>query len=234
MFCVLGRVAVVVDGRERVLGNTREAALLADLLVHANQVVTAERLIDDVWRGVPPPGAAATLQTYVKNLRKLLVPDGASGPARSPVETQRPGYRLVVGAQDLDAWRSEQLITAGRRALADGDAMTAATRLREGLALWMGPAYANLAGESFAQAEAVRLEELRLGAMEDRNHRISHSGATASSAASSRRSSPTIRIGSDSGSTRGRAVPRRQAGRSPAGVSAGPALLGDEPRYRTG
>jgi len=168
VFCVLGRVAVVVDGRERVLGSTREAALLADLLVHANQVVSAERLIDDVWRGAPPPGAAATLQTYVKNLRRLFASDHGHDPVPCPLETQRPGYRLVVGPDDFDAWRSEKLINAGRQALVDGDAAGATTLLREALALWMGRAFGDLAGESFAQAEAVRLEELRLAAVEDR------------------------------------------------------------------
>ena len=168
MFCVLGRVAVVVGGQERVLGSTREAALLSDLLVHANNVVPAERLIDDVWRGDPPPGAVATLHTYVKNLRRLLEPDPTTGVAREVLVTRRPGYLLRVDSEGLDAWRGERLIAQGRSALADGNAGWAQTQLREALALWTGPAFAELAQEDYLRAEAVRLEELRLVGIEER------------------------------------------------------------------
>lgn len=168
MFRVLGRVAVVVGGQEHVLGSTREAALLADLLVHANNVVPAERLIEDVWRGEPPPGAMATLHTYVKNLRRLLEPDRKSGVACEVLLTRRPGYQLRVEPEGLDAWRAERLIAEGRLALTEGDAERAQTRLREALALWTGPAFADLAHESYLQAEAARLEELRLVGIEER------------------------------------------------------------------
>ena len=168
MFCVLGRVAVVVGVQERVLGSTREAALLSDLLVHANNVVPAERLIEDVWRGDPPPGAMATLHTYVKNLRRLLEPDPTTGVAREVLVTRRPGYLLRVDSEGLDAWRGERLIAQGRSALADGDAGRAQTQLREALALWTGPAFAELAQEDYLRAEAVRLEELRLVGIEER------------------------------------------------------------------
>ncbi len=95
-FCVLGRIAVVADGREHVLGPTREAALLTDLLVHAGELVPASRLIDDLWRGDPPPSAAGTLQTYVKNLRRMLEPDHRSGVAWEVLVTRGPGYQLRV------------------------------------------------------------------------------------------------------------------------------------------
>ena len=100
--CVLGRIAVVVDGAELVLGATREAALLADLVVHAGQVVSAGRLIDDIWRGEPPPGAAATLQTYVKNLRRMLEPHRAAGRPSDVLVSRRPGYLLQIEPQALD------------------------------------------------------------------------------------------------------------------------------------
>ena len=77
-----------------VLGPTREAALLTDLLVHAGELVPASRLIDDLWRGDPPPSAAGTLQTYVKNLRRMLEPDHRSGVAWEVLVTRGPGYQL--------------------------------------------------------------------------------------------------------------------------------------------
>ena len=106
--CVLGRIAVVVDGREHVLGATREAALLADLIVHAGQVVSASRLVEDLWRGAPPQGAAGTLQTYVKNLRRLLEPERNRWADGTVVSTVRPGYLLRLPPDGLDAWRCEQ------------------------------------------------------------------------------------------------------------------------------
>ena len=101
-FCVLGRIAVMVDGRQLVLGSTREAALLADLLVHAGQVVPASRLIDDLWRGSPPPGATAKLQTYVKNLRRVLEPRRAQGAPSAVLVSRRPGYLFERRADALD------------------------------------------------------------------------------------------------------------------------------------
>jgi len=167
-FCVLGRISVVADGSERELGSTREAALLADLIVHAGEVVPASRLIDDLWRGEPPRSAAGTLQTYVKNLRRMLEP---SRPSRVPsvvLVSRRPGYVLNVEAGGLDAWRCERLIDEGRAALAGDDPELAVERLGCALALWRGPAYGDLASESYVQSEAARLEELRLVAIEDR------------------------------------------------------------------
>jgi predicted ATPase/DNA-binding SARP family transcriptional activator len=166
--CVLGRISVVADGREHVLGSTREAALLADLIVHAGEVVPAGRLIDDLWRGEPPPSAAGTLQTYVKNLRRMLEPSRTSGAPSVVLVSRRPGYVLNVEAVGLDAWRCERLVDGGRAALAGGDPELAVDRFGCALALWRGPAYGDLASESYVQSEAVRLEELRLVAIEDR------------------------------------------------------------------
>ena len=167
-FCVLGRISVVADGSERDLGSTREAALLADLIVHAGEVVPASRLIDDLWRGEPPRSAAGTLQTYVKNLRRMLEPSRPSGVPSVVLVSRRPGYVLNVEAGGLDAWRCERLIDEGRAALAGDDPELAVDRFGCALALWRGPAYGDLASESYVQSEAARLEELRLVAIEDR------------------------------------------------------------------
>jgi len=157
------------DGERRVeLGRPKQRALLAVLLVHANHVVSLDRLIEELWGEEPPPQAAASLQTYVSNLRRALDP---GRPARAPsrvLVSQPPGYRLVVGAGDLDAARFAALAEEGRRLLGAHRAAAAARVLREGLALWRGPALAEVADEAFAQAERNRLEELRVAALEDR------------------------------------------------------------------
>jgi len=167
-FCVLGPVAVVRQGREIVLGTTREAALLADLLLHANEVVSTSRLIDDLWSGTPPPGATATLHSHVRNLRRVLEPSRNRGGPSEVLLTQRPGYLLRVAPDDLDTWRSERLIGEARRSLADGDPAVARELLLAALACWRGPAFGELATAEHLRTAATRLDELRLSASEDR------------------------------------------------------------------
>ena len=164
-FLVLGPLEVTVDGRAVALPAAKHRALLAVLLAHANQVVSAGGLIDALWDGHPPATAAKTLQTYVSQLRRELEPDAAAGDWRT-LRTVDGGYRLYVGPDRLDASRFERLAADGRQALHRLEAASAAAWLREGLALWRGPAYGELADAPFARAEAARLEELRLAALE--------------------------------------------------------------------
>ena len=155
-FRLLGPLEVTDDGRALALGGAKQRSLLAVLLLHANQVVSADRLIDEVWPGTSRAAALGTLHVGISRLRKEL------GAAR--VVTRSPGYAVLVDATELDLARFEQLLRE-----ADGaDPSTAADKLREALALWRGPPLADLAYEPFAQTPIARLEELRLVAVEQR------------------------------------------------------------------
>jgi YVTN family beta-propeller protein len=165
---MLGPLEVLRNGDDVTLGGARQQALLAALLIRANEVVSSERLIDELW-GEQPPGTAATaLHGFVSTLRKALEPDRVSGAPGTVLVTRAPGYLLRVEPGTLDAARFEHLWLDGREALAAGDAKRASELLRSALGLWRGPALAGVDGASWAHAEAHRLDELRLEALEDR------------------------------------------------------------------
>ncbi|WP_460352629.1 BTAD domain-containing putative transcriptional regulator [Actinoallomurus acanthiterrae] len=164
-FGILGPLEVrASDGAPVAVGGPRVRALLALLLLDAGRVVTAERLIDALYGEDPPAGVANALQSQVSRLRRGLRSVDGSGDL---VEFHPAGYRLAVEPDDVDALRFERLARDGRRALAAGDHARAAALLREGLDLWRGPALADVTAASYAEAQAARLEELRLGAFED-------------------------------------------------------------------
>jgi predicted ATPase/DNA-binding SARP family transcriptional activator len=161
-FRILGSVEVSDGGLVRDLGGLRERTLLARLLLSAGQVVSADRLADDLWAGQPPPHWMATLRVYVSRLRRAL------GSGSAAVATHPPGYRIVLREGELDAHRFDGLVAAARDDMATGRPEAAAARLREALALWRGPALSDVADFGFAQADVIRLEEARLAAIEDR------------------------------------------------------------------
>ena len=175
---ILGPLEVSYGDRPLVLGGEKQRALLAMLLLHAGEVVSADRLIDELWGERAPPGVANALQVHVSRLRKVLdhngrgPPEANGGPsAPSPggvLVTRGHGYMLRVEPGELDLDRFLEVVEVGRRALASGDAQQAAGALRAGLELWRGPPLADFAYEAFAQAPIAQLEELRLGAVEDR------------------------------------------------------------------
>jgi DNA-binding SARP family transcriptional activator/tetratricopeptide (TPR) repeat protein len=162
-FRILGPLEVLQGDQTVVLAGRRERALLALLLLSANRVVSSERLAEDLWAGSPPEGATQTLRVYVSRLRRSL-----GEPGEVMVVTQPPGYLLRVEPEAVDAGRFEALVARARAEAAEGRHGEAAGTLREALALWRGPALADLADAPFARAETARLEEARLAALEER------------------------------------------------------------------
>jgi DNA-binding SARP family transcriptional activator/class 3 adenylate cyclase len=168
-FRILGPLEVLADdGRPLVLGGAKQRALLAVLLVHAGQVVSADRLIDELWGENPPETARSVLQVYVANLRKILEPARRTRAASTLLVTQPPGYLLDLGRHAFDLAHFEQLLNNGRDGLAAGDPRVAAGALREALALWRGPVLGDVAAEVGAQGALARLEEQRLTTLEQR------------------------------------------------------------------
>jgi YVTN family beta-propeller protein len=150
--------------RALALGSPKQRALLALLLLHANELVPRDRLIEELWGDAAPATVNAALNGYLSKLRRML----ADGVGEEILATRTPGYVLTISADQVDARRFEALLGEGRSALARGDAERAAATLREALSLWRGAALADLAYERFAQNEIGRLEELRLAALEER------------------------------------------------------------------
>ena len=144
---MLGPLEVLEEGREVDLGAPKQRALLAILLLHANEVVSTDRLVDDLWEDEPPDTARKALQVYVSQLRKLL--------GRERLHTRDRGYMLTVADGELDLDRFRGLVAAG-------DPVGA-------LGLWRGEPLQGFADRGFAAPDIARLEELRLTAIEERN-----------------------------------------------------------------
>jgi DNA-binding SARP family transcriptional activator len=161
-FRVLGPLEARVGERRLPLGGMKQRALLAALLLQANEVVTSDRLVDELWGAEPPRTAATALQVHVSQLRKALKAD------RELLLTRAGGYLIALEPDQLDLSRFERLASEGERALAEGDAVSALASLGAALDLWHGPPLADLTYEPFAQAPIMRLEELRLAAIEAR------------------------------------------------------------------
>jgi predicted ATPase/DNA-binding SARP family transcriptional activator len=160
-FRILGAVQALVDGRPAALGAPKQRALLAVLLLHEGAVVSRDRLVDAIWGADPPASAIQSLQVYVHGLRRALGADR--------IQTEGAGYRIRLEDAELDLERFERLVEQGRRALEAGDPEDAADELRGALGLWRGSALGDLLPESPLAAEAGRIEELRLAALELRN-----------------------------------------------------------------
>jgi DNA-binding SARP family transcriptional activator len=160
LFRVLGPLEVESDNGRLTLGGARQRAVLATLVLHVNEVVGRDRLVEAVWGESPPDTAASALQGYISALRKTLGAD--------VIVTRAPGYALEAGPDLVDLHRFQSLAATGAEALASGDATRAAELLRQALGLWRGEPLADLDSVEFVRLERLRLEELRLGALADR------------------------------------------------------------------
>ncbi|MEU4595062.1 AfsR/SARP family transcriptional regulator, partial [Micromonospora aurantiaca (nom. illeg.)] len=160
-FGVLGATqAYAADGSVLPVAGGRLRALLVLLLLDADRTVAPQRLVDGVYGDRPPEQATNALQSQVSRLRRLL--PGAH------IEFGPAGYRLAVDPQRVDVHRFTGLAAAGRAALAAGDPAGAAALLRDALGLWRGEPLADVTDAPFADAEAARLRQARLAAVEDR------------------------------------------------------------------
>jgi peptide/nickel transport system substrate-binding protein len=159
-FLVLGPLEVRDGASPLPLGGAKQRALLAILLLHRDQVVATDTLVDALWGERPPETAATALHGLISNLRKLLGPE--------LIVTQPPGYVVRLGSHRLDLDRFEALAQTGRHALEQDDAPKAATSLSAGLELWRGPPLGDVRDIRILQPEIRRLEELRSAVLEDR------------------------------------------------------------------
>jgi DNA-binding SARP family transcriptional activator/ABC-type glycerol-3-phosphate transport system substrate-binding protein len=163
-FEVLGRLAASRDGVDVALGSFKQRSLLAVLLIHANEVVATDRIIDELWGDHPAGDRQNALWVHVSNLRSALEPAREKRSEGTLLLTRSPGYLLRIAPDELDARRFERSVHEGR-ALLDSDPAAASIVIGEGLALWRGRPYDDIAYEPFTQPEIGRLEELRLEAV---------------------------------------------------------------------
>jgi DNA-binding SARP family transcriptional activator len=167
-FRILGPLEVRDDDRRIDVGGPGQRSLLALLLLHANRTISCSQLVDWFWGRDPPRTFANVLQVRVSRLRRALGDVGARGGARQPLVTRPAGYLLELAGEELDAVRFERLIDQGRQALLADQIEQAAADLRAALALWRGPALADVPSNPLIDAEALRLEENRVAALEAR------------------------------------------------------------------
>ena len=167
-FRILGPLEALEGDRVVPVGGGRQRALLALLILNANEVVSTDRLVDELWGERAPPTASKAVRNHVSSLRRALESDGRAG-GDGLLVTRGSGYELRLEPGSLDLDQFERLLAEGRRALEQADRREEAREAAwEALALWRGPALADFAFEPFAQAAIARLEERRLVALEER------------------------------------------------------------------
>jgi DNA-binding SARP family transcriptional activator/tetratricopeptide (TPR) repeat protein len=159
---LLGPLELIADGVPVALGGRRRRTLFGVLLVHRGDVVSVDRLLDEVWHGAPPDRARDTLQAHLAHLRRSLADAGSS----IVIERKPPGYALHVDEDDLDAGRFHALVDRAQRTFASGDASAAADAYGEALALWVGTALDGVEDAPSIVAERTSLEAARRDAIE--------------------------------------------------------------------
>src|SRR3954469_24685427 len=155
-FRILGHLEVSDEGHPVRLGGSKQRALLALLLLHANQPVSVDTLADELWGDDPHESAAKNIQVQISRLRRALEgerPHGPNGAGSSVVLTRPHSYLIRVEPEQLDLQRFERLLEEGTKALAAEGPLAAEAKLREALELWRGPPLADFSFDSFAQAE---------------------------------------------------------------------------------
>ena len=167
-FGILGPLQVVGDdGREIAIAGRMPRALLALLLLRANEVTPSERLVEELWAGEPPASGTKGLQVHVSRLRHSLAAE-RSDPDEDRLITTAGGYLLRVGPDELDADRCERLIAEGRSLVTAGELEQALPAFRAALELWRGPVLSEFQYDAFAQGAIARLGELRAAVLEER------------------------------------------------------------------
>jgi DNA-binding SARP family transcriptional activator/uncharacterized damage-inducible protein DinB len=166
-FRVLGQVEVLQGNCSIPLGGPLQRAMLAHFLMHADEVMTVERLVDELWDETPPATAKAVVHSYISRLRKVLEPADRTGPLCHVLVTAPGGYLLTLQSDQLDLHRFERLVEQARQAKAEGRLEDAAARLCAALALWRGPALAGIGAERL-RSVAHLLDERRLTVIEER------------------------------------------------------------------
>ena len=161
-FRILGPLEAIDGDRALTPVGAIQRALLAILLLHANRVVSADQLIDQLWGEQPPSSGTTALQVRVSQLRKAL------GDGASLIVTRAPGYLIRIDREQLDLHRFELLVERANLDMTTDDPASATTRLGEALSLWRGAPLADFTYEPFAQAAIGRLAELQLAAQEKR------------------------------------------------------------------
>ncbi|HEU4321127.1 MAG TPA: BTAD domain-containing putative transcriptional regulator [Acidimicrobiia bacterium] len=161
-FQLLGRLGVRSEIGYVALGSPKQRAVLAILLLHANEIVPTDRIIDLVWGDSPPRTAEHSVQIYISNLRKILAVDGESG----VIETRPPGYLLSVSRDAVDALRFERLAREGLAAVRSDNLAVGRLTLEKALATWTATPLAEFVYDDFAQGYIRALKELRSDAVE--------------------------------------------------------------------
>ncbi|PLW71510.1 transcriptional regulator [Streptomyces sp. SCUT-3] len=166
-FNLIGPFEIVNDNGGRISpGMPKVRQTLSVLLTRPGEIASTDSLIQELWGDEPPRSATTTLQTYVYHARKLLEEEGAVGAGRSLLVTQSQGYMADVSGHRVDVTEFERLVTKSQSALNRGDAEQAGELLQQAFVLWRGPALSDVPTGRVLKGRIVRLEELRIRALE--------------------------------------------------------------------
>lgn len=162
---LLGNTEFVVDGRSIAPSAAKPRQLLAMLALNAGTTVPVSSLMEEVWHDLPPRSASTTMHTYIGKLRKairLALNDRSDERAKQILATEPAGYRLVLPPGCIDTERYERHAVIGRHAAEEGDYLIATESLTAALAVWRGPALADISPGPYTMADVVALEQSRV------------------------------------------------------------------------